>query len=159
LAPLELIHEDYGFGNLFHGRIQLMTAVTSGVNVTINAGTAGKCSAASYELLLLHSEIVRTADRIRRGMTVNEETMAVEPLKEIGIRGEYMVHPHTLKWIREKDEFIHKDLLDATGFRCDYSDPCVRANERWRQILAEHECQVSESDRAAIDNVAAKYLK
>ena len=81
----------------------LLNAVLSGINVTVNAGTASKCSAASYELMLLHNEMLRSVNRICRGMTVNGETLALDVQKEIGIRGEYLTHPHTLRYVRDAD--------------------------------------------------------
>jgi trimethylamine--corrinoid protein Co-methyltransferase len=137
----------------------LHTALLSGIHVTVNAGTASKCSAASYELLILHNEMLRNMLRVRRGMAINEDTLAVDMQKEIGIRGEYMMHPHTLQYVRSGEEFLHKDLLDSTGVRAPYEDPCIRAQVCWKEILQEHEVAVSEADRRAIDEVVARFAR
>ena len=136
----------------------LHTALLSGIHVTVNAGTASKCSAASYELLVLHNEMLRNMLRVRRGMRVDADTLAVDVQKEVGIRGDYMIHPHTLQYIRS-DEFLHKDLFDSTGIRASYEDPCIRAQARWKQILREHEVAVGDADRRAIDDVVARFGK
>jgi len=134
------------------------SALLAGIHVTVNAGTASKCSVASYELLVLHNEMLRNMGRVRRGLMVTEETLALAVQKEVGIRGEYMSHPHTLKYVREPEEFLHKDLFDATGPRQPYEDPCARARERWHQLLREHEVGVSEEECRAIDAAAAEWL-
>jgi trimethylamine--corrinoid protein Co-methyltransferase len=134
----------------------LLNAVLSGINVTVNAGTSSKCSAVSYELLVLHNEMLRSVNRIRRGMTVNDDTLALDVQKEIGIRGEYIMHPHTLRYVRDAGEYIHKDLLDATGIRSPYEDPCIRARARWQKILREHEVAVPDAARRAVDEVVAQ---
>lgn len=133
-------------------------ALLAGIHVTVNAGTAAKCSAASYELLLLHNEMLRNMGRVRRGLTVTEETLAVEVQKEVGIRGEYLTHPHTLRFVRDPEEFLHKDLFDATGTRQPYADPCARAQARWQQILRDHRPDVSQEEERAIDAAAAQWL-
>jgi len=134
------------------------TALLAGIHVTVNAGTAAKCSVASYELLMLHNEMLRNMGRVRRGLTVTEETLAVEVQKEVGIHGEYMSHPHTFQFMRDDEEYLHKDLFDATGQRQPYEDPCARAQVRWQQLLRDHQVGVSEAECRAIDAVAAEWI-
>jgi len=137
----------------------LLMAMLSGINVTVNAGAVSKSSAESYEALLLHNEMLRRLTRIRRGMKVNAETLALDVQKEIGIRGDYLLHPHTLKHMRNTEEFLQKDLFDATGIRAPYLDPCARAKERWQRILREHEVAVPDSDKQAVDEVVARFAR
>jgi trimethylamine:corrinoid methyltransferase-like protein len=123
------------------------------------AGTASRCSAASYELLVLHNEILRTLTRVRHGLEVNDETLAVDVQLEAGIRGDYMLHPHTLRTIRSAGRFIHKDLFDSTGVRSAYQDPLARAHERCKTILRDHQPDVSADERRAIDEVIARFQR
>lgn len=135
----------------------MLTALVAGIDVTVNAGTASKCSAASYELLIHHNEMLRNLLRVRRGMIVNDETLAVDTQIEIGIRGDYMTHPHTLQYIHDAEEFLHKDLWDATGIRAPYEDPTARAHARWQDLLRDHEVKVSDADCRAVDAVVAEW--
>ncbi len=134
-----------------------MAAILAGANITVNAGTVSKCSAASYEMLVLHNEILRNMGRIRQGMRINEETLAVSLQIEVGLRGNYLSRPETVNTIRNSDEFLHKDLLDATGVRSEYQDPMEKAGQRWRQILEDHEVAISEAERQAVDKVVENY--
>ena len=136
----------------------LQACLHAGIHVTVNAGAVSKCSAGSLELLVLHNEMLRTLLRVRKGMTVNAETLAVEAMKEVGIRGDYLSVPDTVRWIRHSDEYLGKDLFDCTGIRCEYSDPCAAAQARWQQIVTEYEPAVSAEERAAVDRVATEYL-
>jgi trimethylamine--corrinoid protein Co-methyltransferase len=136
----------------------LHTALLSGIQVTVNAGTASRCSAASYELLVLHNEMLRNMKRVRRGMTVNDETLALDVQREVGFGGEYLTHPHTLQHIRRDEEYLHKDLFDSSGTRMPYQDPLDEAQERWERILLEREVAVTESDIKAIDQVVADFM-
>ena len=38
--------------------------------------------------------------RINQGVTVNDETLAFDVIKEVGPGGTYLVHDHTLDWFR-----------------------------------------------------------
>lgn len=137
----------------------LLAALLCGTHVSVNAGTASKCSAGSYELLVLHNEMLRGLLRIRRGMTIDDDTLAADVQLEVGLRGDYLGHPHTLRHIRSPDEFLHKDLFDATGIRAPYEDPCGRAQARWRQLLRDHQPAVSAADKRAIDAVVKRHLE
>jgi len=133
----------------------LQAAMLSGIHVTVNAGAAARCSAVSYELLVLHHEMLRNLLRLRRGLTVTEDTLAVEMMREVGFDGDYFEHPHTLHYIRDGEEFLHKDLFDATGNRLPYVDPCEAAKARWQLILREYRPAVSAEECRAIDAVVA----
>jgi trimethylamine--corrinoid protein Co-methyltransferase len=137
----------------------LQAALLSGIHVTVNAGTASRCSAASYELLLLHNELLRNLLRTRRGMHVSADTLAVDVQLEVGIRGDYLTHPHTLHALRSGEEFLHKDLFDAASTRSAYRDPLERAQERWRKILDEHQPAVSAAECEALDEVVARFAR
>jgi trimethylamine:corrinoid methyltransferase-like protein len=95
--------------------------------------------------------------RVRRGLVVTEETLAVELQLETGLRGDYLSHPHTLRAVRDGNEFLHKDLFDASGIRADYQDPLDGAQRRWRQILQDHRPAVSEAERQAVDRVVGSF--
>ena len=136
----------------------MQTAILSGIHVTVNAGTAAKCSVASYELLVLHNEMLRNMGRVRRGLKVTDETLAVDVQKEAGIRGDYLTHPHTLRYMRDPDEYLHKDLFDATGGRQPYEAACIRARTRWRELVQTHRPGVSEEQCRAIDAVAKRHI-
>jgi len=136
----------------------LQAAMLSGIHVTVNAGAAARCSAVSYELLMLHHEMLRNLLRLRRGLTVTEDTLAIEVMREVGFGGDYLEHPHTLRYIRDTEEFMHKDLFDATGNRLPYADPCAAAKTRWQQILCDHEPAVSEEECRAIDAIVADFM-
>ncbi len=90
---------------------------------------------------------------------MNEQTLAVDVQLEVGIRGDYLLHPHTLKAIRSPEGFLHKDLFDATGIRSPYQDPLERAQDRWKTILRDHSPDVSAAECQAIDEVVARFLR
>jgi trimethylamine--corrinoid protein Co-methyltransferase len=137
----------FEFGETF------MAAMLAGANVTVNAGTAAKCSAASYELLVLHNEMLRNMRRVRQGMTISDATLAVEMQLQVGLRGDYLARPETLQAVRSGEEFLHKDLFDATGIRAAADDPMALAQRRWQELLRDHDPGVTAAEVDAIDSV------
>jgi trimethylamine:corrinoid methyltransferase-like protein len=103
--------------------------------------------------------MMRNFNRVRKGVTVTKETLAVDVMKEVGIRGFYLDREDTLAWIKESDEFLHKEMFDVSSESSPYEDPVVRAHAKWKEILAEHKPDVSEEDKAAIDAIVEKHTK
>jgi len=137
----------------------MLGSMLGGMHITVNAGAINKCSAVSYESLILHNEMMRNFSRVRKGVTVTKETLAVEAMKEVGIRGFYLDRDDTLKWLMESDEFLHKDMFDVSGESSTYENPVIRAHAKWKEILAEHKPDVSKEDKAAIDVIVEKHTK
>jgi len=133
----------------------LQAALLGGTHLTVNAGALSRASAASYEGLILHHEMLRSLLRVRRGMTVTDDTLALAVQEEIGIRGDYLEHPHTLETIHNPAEFLHRDLFDVTGIRSPYPDLVAKARARWQQILETHQPAVTTEEIAAIDKVVS----
>lgn len=137
----------------------MLGSMLGGVNCTVNSGAINKCSAASYESLILHNEMMRNFNLVRKGMTVTKETLCIDVMKEVGIRGFYLDREDTLEWLKESDELLHKEMFDVSGEESVYEDPVIRANAKWKEILAEHKPDVPTEDKAAIDAIVEKHSK
>ena len=77
----------------------LMTAM-SGCNIIVNATGGALCpgiDAMSLEKAVIDNEIAAHVSRILNGITVNDETLAVDVIREVGPEGHYLSHRHTLK--------------------------------------------------------------
>jgi trimethylamine--corrinoid protein Co-methyltransferase len=85
-------------------------------------------------------ELLEFVRRFMTGMEVNEETLALDVIDEVGPHGHYLDHKHTLKHFR--DEWYPQSL--DTGKYEDWvaagsKSMAQRASERIDQILAEHQ--------------------
>jgi trimethylamine--corrinoid protein Co-methyltransferase len=94
----------------------------------------------SLQMLVICDELIEFVRRFMTGMEVNEETLALDVIDEVGPHGHYLDHKHTLKHFREE---WYPQLLD-TGKYDDWvaagsKDLADRASERVDQILAEHQ--------------------
>jgi trimethylamine--corrinoid protein Co-methyltransferase len=79
--------------------------------------------------------------RITRGIEVNEETLAVDVIQDVGPDGHYLYHDHTMRHF--KTEFWYPSLCDRRNFEEWEADGKKtmgdRVIERTREIAATHE--------------------
>ncbi|MBI3991443.1 MAG: trimethylamine methyltransferase family protein [Candidatus Omnitrophica bacterium] len=111
---------------------------------------------ASYEQMVIDNEIAGQVLRIRRGIEVNDETLAVDVIKDIGHGGHYLEHEHTLKhfreefWMPEIADRYSREIWERNGGK----DIKERAKEKVRQILAEHHPEPLDAEkRKEVDKV------
>ena len=106
--------------------VSLLSAVLAGANLIHDVGlfSQGLCIAPGFHLL--NNEIISMVKQLARGIEVNDETLCLDLIDEIGPGGNYITHEHTLAnfrnmWIpkifdRTNFETLEKiDLLDAGG--------------------------------------------
>ena len=72
-----------------------MTTTASGADVTGGAGLLGAAAAFSPQQLVMDTEIFSWNAFIASGIAVDEETIALEAIKQVGIGGNYLGQRHT----------------------------------------------------------------
>jgi len=93
-----------------------------------------------YGQLVLDCEFARMIKFTVQGIPVNEETLAVDAIKEIGPGRDFLMHPTTFKGMRNqsKPEIIDRRMRsswEAAGATSAYD----RALQKARWILANHQ--------------------
>ena len=64
----------------------------------------------SFSQMVMDDEIASMVKRIVRGININEELMAVDLIKKVGISGNFLGQKHTMKHLR--DEQVQANLID-----------------------------------------------
>lgn len=78
----------------------------SGINLILqSAGIMESYLSASYEKMIVDFEIINMVDRYERDFEVNEETLPLDLIDEIGPGGQYLLEEHTFEYCR-KEPFI-----------------------------------------------------
>jgi len=94
----------------------------------------------SYEQLVIDNEIAGYIKRMLQGFEVSEETIALDVIKEVGIGGNYLTHPHTAGNFRR--EFWLPELMERfpweTWNNQEIKGMEARARAKAQEILAEH---------------------
>jgi trimethylamine---corrinoid protein Co-methyltransferase len=111
----------------------------AGANLIYGAGMFESGITFDYGQLLIDNDIAAIIRRYVRGIPVNEETLAVDLIHEIGPKGDYLSCGHTMKHMRETilpplfDRRVRQEW-EADGA----TDIYTRATEESRRVLAEH---------------------
>jgi trimethylamine--corrinoid protein Co-methyltransferase len=118
----------------------LLQAVLAGVDFITCGGTLDSTMLESEPLLVLDDVLCGAALRIARGIEVDDDTLALDVIEEVGFSGHYLDHEQTAERFRE-EHFI-PDLLPREPFDTwlvgGARSALDHARERVRQILADH---------------------
>ncbi len=119
----------------------LMQAALAGVNYITCAGTLDSTMLESEPLLILDDEWCGAVARTREGITVNNDTLALELIKEKGFSGHYLAEEHTVSHFK-REHYIPSMLVrepHATWVSQGSKNVMERAKEKVREILENHQ--------------------
>ncbi len=118
----------------------IILAALSGVNLITCAGTLESTCAGANELTVIDNEIIFMAERISRGMEVNDETLALDLIRKVGPDGSYIAERHTHRNFR-KEHYIprlaernKRDSWEQEGM----PDMRKAARQEAKKIIAAH---------------------
>ncbi len=119
--------------------LTLMVTALSGGHIVHDLGYLESGLCYSLVQLVICDEIVGWLAHCLRGVDVNEETLAVDLIDEVGPDGQYLDAEHTFRHFRERfhselfDRYNHDDWFARGG-----KTMAERAADRVEAILAEH---------------------
>lgn len=106
----------------------------------------------SLAQLVIDNEFIAMIKRVLQGIPVNDETLAVDVIKRVGARGNFLVEEHTVRHMVECNsqakliDRTTRETWEARGAR----DLTAKAEEKAREILETHRVE------PLPDNVAKK---
>jgi trimethylamine--corrinoid protein Co-methyltransferase len=117
----------------------------------------------SYEKLVIDDTICGMAQRLVRGIDVNDETLAVDVIRRVGAGGHFLADKHTIEWFK-KELFIPSDLVDRQDLKLwkeqGSKDTFKRAKEVARKMIRDHKPEPLPSDiEKDLDNVTRNIMK
>ncbi len=134
--------------------VTLLAAMLAGCNICGMIGIWGGDQGASLAQLVLDNEMLSYVRAMLRKVEVNEETMAFEAIKRVGIGGDYLSDEHTLRNYRKELWFgkVHNrdswDVWVAKGKKSILERAAVKADE----LIQSHQTEpLSDDAAAAID--------
>ena len=136
--------------------VSIMAAFLSRCNLVHDVGYIEYGTTSSMEMLVIADEIIREVRYIMGGVEVSERTLARQAIHRAKPGGGFLADDHTLdnwKWAQWRPELIDRSRYD-NWVEKGRQDMTTRANERARQILAEHQAPpLSEAAEEAIAEV------
>ena len=140
-----------------------LSAALSGVNLQLMQGAImGELTYHSAQAII-DDEMVGAIGRLLQGFEVNEETLAMDLIEQVGpIPGEYLSKKHTRKWWRDQSYF--GEVADMTTYsewlKGDKKTVLDHAQEKMRHILATHEVTpLTETQEKDIKRILADATK
>jgi trimethylamine--corrinoid protein Co-methyltransferase len=113
----------------------------AGGNIIFGSGVLEQGLTMDYAKLIMDAEMIRMIQIALGGVAVNDETLAMEVIHEVGSGGTYVTHDHTLRSMRSQSR---ANLFDRRS-RNDWMEVSQgksireRAYEKAIEILEEHE--------------------
>ena len=128
--------------------LSVLMAKLSGANLIHDVGYVESGLTISFEMIVLTDELVALTDNLMKGIEINDETLMLDEIHEVGPGGHFMNTDQTLKRFRD---FWYPSLLDR-GRREQWVEAGgttlgQRLNARVKEILKEHQPRPLDADR------------
>jgi len=116
-----------------------MLPALAGANLIYGLGMIEMGMTIDYGQLVMDNEFAKMIKCVVNGIPVNDETLAVDIIHEVGVGKDFLSHDHTFKHMREQSQ---PELIDRT-MREDWeaageTDLYQRSLEKARHILETH---------------------
>ena len=150
----------------FERLMNLYAAFMAGINYITCAGTLEHTITGSHELMVLDNELAGMLKRVARGIEVNDDTLALDLICNLGWNENYMDQMHTAEHFRS-ELFLSKlidhtvrDAWESAGSKT-ILDRCAEQVER---IVADHKPnrlspKLEDDMQRFIDEVAARSIE
>jgi trimethylamine--corrinoid protein Co-methyltransferase len=144
----------------FESTVSLMTALLHGANIVHDVGFMDSGLQGSLQLLVMANEFIGFLRAATRGVVVNQETLALEMVEELGPTGDYLQHRHTMRHVREPfySDLMHKGVYAQWEKQGQKSMEQLAA-EKVDQILETHHVEpLAEDVQKTISDIVAREL-
>ena len=114
----------------------------AGANMLYGMGMLDMGMTFSYTQLILDNEIANMANRVVRGIEVNDATLAVDVIRSVGggVGKQFLMEDHTMEYMRSEQQSTRifdrqpREFWLANGAK----DTATRAQEKALQIFNDH---------------------
>jgi trimethylamine---corrinoid protein Co-methyltransferase len=124
-------------GGLENGLSAFMASV-AGSDMLLGVGLLHGSRIWSYEQMILDTEIAGIVDAMLRGIPVDDASLALDAIAEVGPGGEYLTLPHTRTAMKGLWKATYLDRRTYGQWQDDPDKPHRDALERARTLLRDH---------------------
>jgi len=131
----------------FEATLSLMTSLLHGANIVHDVGFMDAGLQGSLQLIAICNEILGFLRASTAGVVVNDETLALDVIEELGPTGSYLGHEHTVRHFKEPyySKLIDKNPYSVWQKRGSLSME-ARAAKMVDDILAKHKAEPLSAD-------------
>jgi trimethylamine--corrinoid protein Co-methyltransferase len=140
------------------GTLWIMTTALAGGNLSHDTGYIDSGLTSSMEMTVMSDEVIGMVRRFMGGLAVNDETMALDVIDQVGPGGNFIGEQHTLRHFRENWVPVVIDRQNFTNWASTGSLTYgERANARAKRLLSEHQPRLlTEDKRQAVTRIVAR---
>jgi trimethylamine--corrinoid protein Co-methyltransferase len=143
----------------YESMMSLLMAQASGINFVLHtAGILDTYNCMSYEKFIVDDEMCGMVKRIKKGFNVNDNTLGLDVIKEVGPGGHFLDKDHTLEHFRgELYQPTISNRDDFDGWNAKGSLHCMdAANKKYKEILESYEVPSLPAD---VDKDLLKFIE
>jgi trimethylamine:corrinoid methyltransferase-like protein len=137
---------DVGWGGEIEGGISgVMTPTTQllgimgGSDLVTGMGSVDSAKGISFEQFIVDSYMWDCSREYLHEVEISVEKMGLEALKEVGHGHDFLMHPHTIKYLRGELTFWERDKLELLNM--DKEEVPAEANRIVKRLLDEHQVE------------------
>ena len=98
----------------FESGSEILMQALSGENLIHDVGYVESGLTGSWDALVMANEFIGAAKRVVKGFEINQDTLALDLIEQVGPRGHFLAEPHTAEHFRQ--EFWLPELIDRESF-------------------------------------------
>ncbi len=142
----------------YESMMVVLSSIMSGINFMLHSmGLLENYMTMSYEKFVIDDEILGMAGNYPGTFPVDDDTLAVDAILQVGSGGNYIAQEHTFRHMKEMRVPIISARENYAG-ATDFSDTAKRAHEYCKTVIEEHQDppldeKVEEELNRYIDNI------
>jgi trimethylamine:corrinoid methyltransferase-like protein len=148
---------NYGVQNGVESTLAALTTFFSRINICGGLGSLANACGMSATQVVLHHDLVEMTERVRRGIDVTGEKLAVGSIVSAGPRGSFLEDRLTLDYLRSDEHFCPSSFEQCAGTR-DEKTMAQRACERAEELIATHQPEVPQDRLEDVQRYVAAEL-
>ncbi len=125
----------------FEAGLETFIAEMAGSNLNHDVGYLDFGRTGSLDMIIILNEVIDQVRRLYRGVPVNDVTLALDVIREVGADGNFLVHRHTLEHLQSTQ--WRPKLINRMGYEkwedSGRTSLLQRAQQKLKRILKEHQ--------------------
>lgn len=122
-----------------------ITRLMKGSSIGIWLGSLLTGKTVAPEQIVMDADLFNVVSSMLKGMTIDEDRMAMDSIQRVGPGGNFLMDEHTLSYMRDEDEFYTSPIVNHSG---DHGKSMVdRAHDRVEELTVNFQSPVLEHIR------------
>jgi trimethylamine--corrinoid protein Co-methyltransferase len=134
----------------FEAGLETFIAEMAGSNLNHDVGYMDFGRTGSLDMIIVLNEVIDQVRRLYLGIPVNDATLALDVIRDVGADGNFLVHRHTLEHLEHTQ--WRPELISRVGYEKWQADGSTslltRAKKKLQQVFQEHQPIPIPTDKA-----------